>query len=303
MNRSESPFYRRLSLLTLVMIVIGITYVLARLISTRATFHERKEQRTADFTVEVDEHGIPFTSYAAVDPALIPALESLNGFEPPDPLRVVVEGVPPIGIYLPSTGDTQFKLPPPTPTFAVPPLPTMTPLPSPPPEIAQGIITRTPVPYIPRPTLPPGVAQGNPAVNAAPPTLVPVAAGESCAPSGWPVSGRLTQYFHWYHPAIDLAVDPNTGVVATHGGQIIFAGWRTDGYGNLIILQSGIFITYYAHLNNFNVATGQVVGRGSVIGWSGSTGNSTGPHVHYEIRINDVPVDPLTFEQRGYSTC
>ena len=85
--------------------------------------------------------------------------------------------------------------------------------------------------------------------------------------------------------------------------KVIFAGWRTDGYGNLIILQSGMFITYYAHLTDFNVVAGQIVGRGSVIGFSGSTGNSTGPHVHYEIRINDSEVDPLTFEDRGYNSC
>ncbi|MBN1562907.1 MAG: M23 family metallopeptidase, partial [Anaerolineae bacterium] len=63
------------------------------------------------------------------------------------------------------------------------------------------------------------------------------------------------------------------------------------------------FITYYAHLTEFNVVEGQIVGRGSLIGWTGSTGNSTGPHVHYEIRINDTPVDPLTFEARGYPSC
>ncbi len=50
----------------------------------------------------------------------------------------------------------------------------------------------------------------------------------------------------------------NTPVVATHSGQVIFAGWRTDGYGNLIILQNGTFITYYAHLTDFNVVTGQI---------------------------------------------
>jgi murein DD-endopeptidase MepM/ murein hydrolase activator NlpD len=84
---------------------------------------------------------------------------------------------------------------------------------------------------------------------------------------------------------------------------VIFAGWSTVGYGNLVILQNGAFITYYAHLSDFNVVTGQQVGSASVIGWTGSTGNSTGPHIHYEVRINDVPVDPLTFENRGYPAC
>jgi murein DD-endopeptidase MepM/ murein hydrolase activator NlpD len=90
---------------------------------------------------------------------------------------------------------------------------------------------------------------------------------------------------------------------ATHSGQVLFAGWSTVGYGNLVIIQNGAFITYYAHLSRFNVVDGQQVGAGSVIAWSGNTGNSTGPHIHYEVRINDVPVDPHTFEARGYPWC
>jgi murein DD-endopeptidase MepM/ murein hydrolase activator NlpD len=271
-NRSN-VFVRRLRLIALVVAAVVITFVLVRLISSRATFRERREQRPADLTL--DEHGIPISSYAAVDPAVIPALEALDGFDVPDPLRVVVEGVPPIGVYLPSTGDTQLKLPPPTPTPAVSPFPTRVPLP-----------TLTPAPTI-----------GAEAAAAG------GYAGSNCAPSGWPVAGVLTQYFHWYHRGIDIGIALNTPVVATHSGQVIFAGWRTDGYGNLVILQSGQFITYYAHLTDFNVVTGQIVGRGNVIAWSGSTGNSTGPHVHYEIRINNVEVDPLTFEDRGYPSC
>ncbi|RPJ01203.1 MAG: hypothetical protein EHM39_03655, partial [Chloroflexi bacterium] len=255
-------------------------------VGTRATFRERREQRPVDFTVGVDEYGIPNTSYAAVDPALIPALESLNGFDPPDPLRVIAVGVPPIGVYLPGTGNSQFKLPPPTPTPAVSPLPTS---------------TRFPLP-LPEGSLPPGFNADMAA--GIPPTFTPaVNRTDNCAPAGWPVAGNLTQYYQWYHRGIDLGIPLGTGVVATHSGVVLFAGWRTDGYGNLIIVQSGIFITYYGHLPDFNVVTGQPVTRGSVIGLSGSTGNSTGPHVHYEIRINDVEVDPLTFENRGYPTC
>jgi murein DD-endopeptidase MepM/ murein hydrolase activator NlpD len=94
-----------------------------------------------------------------------------------------------------------------------------------------------------------------------------------------------------------------TPVIATHSAQVIFAGWSDIGYGYLVILQSGPYITYYAHNTSFNVTEGQYVGAGSIISWSGSTGNSSGPHVHYETRINDIPVDPLTFGNRGYSTC
>jgi murein DD-endopeptidase MepM/ murein hydrolase activator NlpD len=260
--------------------------MLAWLISTSATFHPRQEQRPADLSL---------------------VLEAMNGYVSPDPLQVVAAGVPPIGVYLPSTGDTQFKLPPPTPTPAVSPLPTRTPLPT----------------FTPAPTLEPPTPVGLPAPPGARPEsqgALPESQGAlsepqgapsqpqgynsgNCAPSGWPLAGVLTLYYQWYHRGIDIGVALNTPVVATHSGQVVFAGWRTDGYGNLIILQNGTFITYYAHLTDFNVVTGQIVGRGSVIGWSGSTGNSTGPHVHYEIRINDTEVDPLTFEERGYSSC
>jgi murein DD-endopeptidase MepM/ murein hydrolase activator NlpD len=273
----SSVFFRRLRLIGLMAAAVGLTFVLVRLISTSATLHPHHEQRPAELSP--NEQGIPNLAYVAVDPAVIPVLEALNGYVAPDPLQVVAAGVPPIGVYLPSTGDTQFKLPPPTPTPAVSPFPTRVPLPT----------------LTPAPTLGPAT----PGVLPAPQGY----SGGDCAPSGWPVAGVLTQYYHWYHRGIDIGVALNTGVVATHSGQVIFAGWRTDGYGNLIILQSGMFITYYAHLTDFNVVAGQIVGRGSVIGWSGSTGNSTGPHVHYEIRINDSEVDPLTFEERGYNSC
>ncbi len=297
MNRSN-VFFRRLRLIFLIAAAVSITFVLVWLISTSATFHPRREQRPADLSL--DEHGIPNLAYAAVDPAVIPVLEALNGYVAPDPLQVVAAGVPPIGVYLPSTGDTQFRLPPPTPTPAVSPLPTRVPLP-----------TFTPAPTLEPPTpvglpAPPGARPESQGALPEPQGALPQPQGYNsgnCAPSGWPLAGVLTQYYQWYHRGIDIGVALNTPVVATHSGQVLFAGWRTDGYGNLIILQNGTFITYYAHLTDFNVVVGQIVGRGSVIGWSGSTGNSTGPHVHYEIRINDTEVDPLTFEERGYSSC
>jgi len=118
-----------------------------------------------------------------------------------------------------------------------------------------------------------------------------------------PTGGTLTQRFHVYHSGVDFGVPQRTPVAATHSGRVIFAGWSTVGYGNLVIIQNGAFITYYAHLSAFNVQENQLVGAGSIIAYSGNTGNSTGPHIHYEVRINDVPVDPLTFERRGYPWC
>jgi murein DD-endopeptidase MepM/ murein hydrolase activator NlpD len=127
--------------------------------------------------------------------------------------------------------------------------------------------------------------------------------GDNCAPRGLPVDGILTQRYHPWHIGIDQGIPVGTPVIATHSGRVIFAGWSTVGYGNLVILQNGPFITYYAHLSEFNVVVNEIVGAGSILAWSGNTGNSTGPHLHYEIRINDQPVDPLTFERRGYGWC
>lgn len=285
---------QRLRLVLLVLILCPAVFVAAYLVSTRATFRARTTHVPATpgsppGTAGIHVAGVPEGAYAAVNPALIPALAAISGYTPPDPLAAVVEGVPPLGVYLPATGDTQFKLPPPTPTPALTPLPTSTSLPTPTPAEAFGIITPGPATFV----SPDGV------VGPAPLDF----GGTDCAPAGRPVEGVLTQYYHWYHRGIDLGVPLNTPVVATHSARVAFAGWRTDGYGNLVILENGPFITYYGHLTDFNVSEGQLVGRGTVIGWSGSTGNSSGPHVHYEIRINDQEVDPLTFESRGYPPC
>jgi murein DD-endopeptidase MepM/ murein hydrolase activator NlpD len=102
---------------------------------------------------------------------------------------------------------------------------------------------------------------------------------------------------------MDIGVPFNTPVIATHSGIVTWADWSEIGYGYLVIIQSGVYITYYAHNTSFNVEVGAYVGKGSIVAWSGSTGNSSGPHVHYETRINDIPVDPLTFESRNYPTC
>jgi murein DD-endopeptidase MepM/ murein hydrolase activator NlpD len=102
---------------------------------------------------------------------------------------------------------------------------------------------------------------------------------------------------------MDIGIPLGTPVLVTHSGVVTFAGWSEIGYGYLVIVQNQQFITYYAHNTSFNVTVNQYVAKGSIIAFSGSTGNSSGPHVHYETRINDVPVDPMTFEDRGFATC
>jgi len=117
--------------------------------------------------------------------------------------------------------------------------------------------------------------------------------GSKLEPSGRPVTGGvLTQEFHPGHTGIDIAIPTGTQVKTTMDGQVVHAGWNTQGYGNLVIVENGAYRTYYAHLSSIPVSVGDEVKAGTVIGLSGSTGNSTGPHLHYEIRENKVAIDP-----------
>jgi len=114
------------------------------------------------------------------------------------------------------------------------------------------------------------------------------------APEGTPVKGPITQGSHDGHVALDFGVPIGTDIHSTMGGKVSFAGWNNEGYGNLVIVKNGDYETYYAHLSKIPVKVGQTILEGAVIGKSGNTGNSTGPHLHYEIRRNGVGVSPLS---------
>ena len=112
----------------------------------------------------------------------------------------------------------------------------------------------------------------------------------------WPVAGRITQFFVWYHPALDIANKEGPAVVAADSGKVIAVISQRYGYGNHIIIDHGNgFQTLYAHLSSFGVTEGQSVGKGSTIGVMGSTGRSTGTHLHFEIRKDGAAVNPLNF--------
>jgi murein DD-endopeptidase MepM/ murein hydrolase activator NlpD len=110
-----------------------------------------------------------------------------------------------------------------------------------------------------------------------------------------PVNGVLTQGYHKGHIGVDTGIPIGTPIKSTMDGKVAYAGWNNEGYGNLVIIQNGDYKTYYAHLSAIPVNVGDFVNSGTIIGLSGSTGNSTGPHLHYEVRINDKPVDPANF--------
>ncbi|HET9508653.1 MAG TPA: peptidoglycan DD-metalloendopeptidase family protein [Gaiellaceae bacterium] len=131
----------------------------------------------------------------------------------------------------------------------------------------------------------------------APPTRT--AAGASSSGFVWPVHGVLTSSFGWrwgrMHEGIDIAVGNGTPVVASASGTVIVAGWM-GGYGNLVVVDHGNGIaTAYGHNTSIAVAVGQSVAQGQLLAYSGNTGNSTGPHVHFEVRVNGAAVDPLGY--------
>ncbi len=95
------------------------------------------------------------------------------------------------------------------------------------------------------------------------------------------------------HSGVDLAAAPGTPVYAANGGRVIFAGWNDYGYGYTIVLAHGPFLTLYGHLSEIHVSCRQDVGPGQLIGGVGNSGNSSGPHLHFEIRYGVAsPKDP-----------
>jgi murein DD-endopeptidase MepM/ murein hydrolase activator NlpD len=125
-------------------------------------------------------------------------------------------------------------------------------------------------------------------------------------PSIYPVEGRLTSNFGYrtnpfggvsseFHPGQDIAAPNGTPVIAPADGEVVFSGWQR-GYGNIVIIEHGGGLsTRYAHLSESDVLVKQLVKRGEKIGKVGSTGRSTGAHLHYEVRVDNKSVNPMEY--------
>ena len=124
-----------------------------------------------------------------------------------------------------------------------------------------------------------------------------------------PIAGRITSPFGYrthpifksrsFHSGVDIA-GPNYGSIkASNSGKVIYTGWY-GGYGKVVILEHGVvngspITTLYAHMSSIAVSNGTKVQKGQVLGYEGTTGYSTGPHCHFEVRVNGKPNNPLSY--------
>lgn len=130
-------------------------------------------------------------------------------------------------------------------------------------------------------------------------------------PTIWPVDGKLESGFggrrnpfggssYEFHSGQDIDAPTGASVIAGASGKVVFAGWQ-NGYGQLVVIDhGGGLTTRYGHLSHIEVGEGQMVSRAQLVGQVGSTGRSTGPHLHYEVRINDEAVNPLQYLLSSY---
>ena len=130
-------------------------------------------------------------------------------------------------------------------------------------------------------------------------TLASVAVlGKSTKGYIWPLNGAITSYYgpRWGRMHTGLDIDGTTGqpIVASNSGTVIMAA-PYSGYGNCVIIDHGGVQTLYAHMNSINVSQGQQVSQGEIVGTVGATGNVTGDHLHFEVRVNGSPVDPMSY--------
>ena len=115
----------------------------------------------------------------------------------------------------------------------------------------------------------------------------------------WPLNGRITSMYGWrrgrHHDGIDIAARIGKPILAAANGTVIFSGWRS-GYGRMVVIQHNRWLkTLYGHTSKNNVRRGQKITQGQVIALVGSTGRSTGPHLHFEVRTSQGAQDPMRY--------
>jgi murein DD-endopeptidase MepM/ murein hydrolase activator NlpD len=144
--------------------------------------------------------------------------------------------------------------------------------------------------------IPPAAASTTPRIRQITPDAGTVVASGSFV---WPAGGSVSQRFVWYHKGIDIANRAVPSILAADSGKVVMAGWIDGyGYGNRVMIDHGNgYRTLYAHLSQVYVVPGQTVARGAAIGKMGSTGRSTGIHLHFEVIRNGVYLNPLSVLQ------
>lgn len=171
----------------------------------------------------------------------------------------------------------------------------------------EPVLTATPIPVAPIPTITP-MPTAFPVRDSTLPQYGGWNGGGQCwgpvsAPVGsgyfiWPTDHHVLvgrNYTYW-HPGLDLGGNLGDPLYAADAGAVVYAGWNTYGYGNLVIIDHGNgWHTLYAHFNEIYVACGEGVVQGQVLGAAGTTGNSTGPHLHFEMRFNGSYVSPWNY--------
>lgn len=149
--------------------------------------------------------------------------------------------------------------------------------------VPDGVMPDAPAPTLPRYT------------NVLTPDAGSVAAAGSFV---WPAYGRITQPYRWYHKGLDIANQAGGAILAADAGTVVVSGWTNAGYGYHVIIDHGNgYQTLYGHMSVLSVVPGQRVARGATLGQMGSTGRSTGTHLHFEIRTSGGNVDPMGYLQ------
>jgi murein DD-endopeptidase MepM/ murein hydrolase activator NlpD len=147
------------------------------------------------------------------------------------------------------------------------------------------------------------VAQVDPSKRSSPAEIEQQLRLIDAAPKGWPVQGDVTSGFgpRWFlgrkefHTGLDIGAWYRTPVHVMQDGEVVFAGWQR-GYGWTVEVKHDLgFLTLYGHLSRYMVNVGDKVKAGDIIALTGMSGNATGPHLHYEIRLNGIPIDPMKY--------